>query len=82
MKKFMITGGLAGFAIGIVFGLVQQSSWPSVIWRASVAALGAGLLMRWWGGIWCRSLQQAYQEHALAQAQATEHSAPNLPAKS
>ena len=62
MKKLMIIGGLMGFLIGIVFGLAYGSAWPFIIWRASVATLGAGLLMRWWGGVWVRSLQESYSE--------------------
>jgi hypothetical protein len=67
MKKLMITGGLLGFVIGISFGLLQHSGWPSILWRASVAAFGSGVLMRWWGRIWVRSLQQAYQERHAAE---------------
>jgi hypothetical protein len=74
MKKLMITGGLLGFVIGISFGLLQQSGWPSILWRASVAAFGSGLLMRWWGRIWVRSLQQAYQDRRAAES-ATEQPA-------
>lgn len=62
MKKFMVTGGLLGFLIGLTFGLAQQSAWPSVIWKSSVAAFGAGILLRWWGRLWIRSLQQAHQQ--------------------
>ena len=62
MKKFMITGGLIGFLIGIVSGVVQRSEWPSVIGRASVAALAAGLLLRWWGRVWAEGLHQAANE--------------------
>src|SRR5260370_8914781 len=59
MKLMMFLGGLLGFLIGLGFGLVQQSAWPGVIWRASAAALGAGILMRWWGKLWISSLEQA-----------------------
>ena len=59
MKLMMIFGGLLEFLIGLGFGLVQQSAWPGVIWRASAAALGAGILLRWWGKLWIRSLEQA-----------------------
>lgn len=58
----MITGGLAGFLIGMAFGLAQQSAWPTVLLRASVSTLCAGLLFRWWAGIWIRSIQEAFQE--------------------
>jgi hypothetical protein len=60
MKKLMMLGGLLGFSTGLVFGLACGSSWPSVIWRASVAALGAGWLIRWWGRVWVRSLREGF----------------------
>ena len=68
MKLLMILGGLIGFLIGISFGLVQESSWPSVFWRASIAAYASGFLMRWWGKVWVQGLQAAYQERRTAQA--------------
>ncbi|MEW6156426.1 MAG: hypothetical protein AB1813_03280 [Verrucomicrobiota bacterium] len=58
----MILGGLLGFTIGVGFGLAQSSGWPSILWRASLAAYVGGLLLRWWGRVWARSLQQAHQE--------------------
>jgi hypothetical protein len=63
MKKFMVAGGGLGFLIGLVSGLMQQAPWPSVLWRSSAAALVAGLLLRWWAGIWVRSCQQIAQAH-------------------
>jgi hypothetical protein len=76
MKKFMITGGLIGFLIGIVSGVVQRSEWPSVIGRASVAALAAGLLLRWWGRVWAEGLHQADEQPLARKAKAQELSAP------
>ena len=61
MRLWMILGGLLGFVIGISFGIAQGSAWPSVIWRASVATFLAGVLLRWWGGIWIKGLRQAQQ---------------------
>jgi hypothetical protein len=57
----MITGGLVGFLIGLIFGLAEQSAWPSILWRASVGAVIAGLLLRWWGSIWFHCLSEASQ---------------------
>jgi hypothetical protein len=66
MKKLMITGSFAGFLAGISAGVIQGSSWSSILWRASVAAVAAGFLLRWWGQVWMNGLQQAYQEKLIA----------------
>ena len=66
MKLLMILGGLVGFVIGITFGIAQESPWPSVIWRASIGAYLAGMLMRWWGRVWVRGLQEAHHERLAA----------------
>ncbi len=68
MKKVMIAGGLLGFLIGVSFGLVQGSTWPSILWRACVATMVAGLLMRWWGNFLVASLQAAHAERSTAGA--------------
>ena len=68
MKLLMILGGLIGFAIGILAGLAQDCAWPVLFWRASVAALLAGIVLRWWGRVWVRSLHAAQQERACAAA--------------
>lgn len=67
MKKLMILGGLLGFSIGLGFGLAHGSSWPSVLWRASVASFCAGWLSRWWGGIWVRSLREGNTDNLPAE---------------
>jgi hypothetical protein len=71
MKKLMILGGLVGFLGGIAAGLAQGSSWSSIFWRSSVAALVAGFLLRWWGQVLSNGLQEAYAEK-LAAAEALE----------
>jgi hypothetical protein len=68
MKLLMIVGGLVGFLIGLSFGLAQRSEWPTVVWRSSVAALLAGLLLRWWGRVWTQSLCRVQQERQAARA--------------
>jgi hypothetical protein len=78
MKKFMITGGLVGFVLGLIFSLAQQSSWPAAIWRASVASFGAGILIRWWGGVWVKSVRRAYEEKMAAAAAKASPSAATL----
>lgn len=62
MKSLMILGSIVGFVIGISFGLVAQSSWPTTLWRACAAALFAGVLMRWWGRIWLNNLRESLQQ--------------------
>ena len=59
MRKFMITGALAGFAIGGVSGLAQGAGGSEIFWRAAVSAGVLGMLMRWWWGIWRKSLHEA-----------------------
>ena len=76
MKLLMIIGGLMGFLIGLLFGLAQHSQWPTVVWRSSVAALAAGMLMRWWGRIWAENLRQVYRERQAASE--AEPVAPNV----
>jgi len=71
MKKLMIMGGLGGFLAGVSAGLAQSSSWSSILWRASVASVAAGFLLRWWGQVWMNGLAEAHQEK-LAAAEARE----------
>ena len=68
MKLIMVLGGLIGFAIGLGFSWAQGSPWPSVVWRAALGALLAGILLRWWGRLWIRCLQQSHRQR---QRQAT-----------
>jgi hypothetical protein len=62
MKAMMLVGGLLGFLIGMGFALAQESEWPSALWRASIGAYLAGLLMRWWGRVWVNSIRQMQTE--------------------
>lgn len=66
MKKLMIMGSLFGFLAGISAGVSQGSSWNSIFWRASVAAVAAGFLMRWWGQVLMNGLKNAYREKLVA----------------
>lgn len=77
MKKMMIMGGLMGFGIGVVTGLVKEVTWPALFLRACVAALISGLLFRWWGRVWISGLKES-----LAQAAAKQkNGGPSAPAK-
>jgi hypothetical protein len=80
MKLTMIFGGFLGFGLGLIFSWAQGSSWPSMIWRASVAALVAGVLLRWWGRLWLQALRDAQQARQTAAAR-DEASANPSPAK-
>ena len=82
MKKLMVLGAMLGFLIGTTFGLLQQCSWPSVLWRASIAAAAAGLLLRWWGKLWISGLRESYaQKQAAAAAQPPPSAATTTPGK-
>jgi len=62
MKKLMIMGAMIGFSSGLIFGLVQGTPWPEVLWRASLVCFASSYLFRWWGRAWLRSLRQAQLE--------------------
>ncbi len=80
MKKLMILGALFGFISSTAAGRAQGSEWPTVLWRASVVALGAGMLLRWWGRIWLLSLQKMASDRIASNA-AAEAQAFVLPVK-
>ena len=80
MKKLMMMGGLIGFLIGIVFGFFQGVTWPALFLRASLTALASGLLLRWWGGVWVRSLQERNIQSPATEA-ATETTPLRTPRK-
>jgi hypothetical protein len=75
MKLFMILGGLIGFAIGVSAGLAQDRAWPDILWRASVAALLAGVVLRWWGRVWVTCFRDSLRERAV-QAKAPHAASP------
>jgi hypothetical protein len=70
MRKFMITGILAGFAIGGTLGLLQGAGGGELFWRAAVSSAVLGFLMRWWWRIWRRSLHEAQQKRLQALTEA------------
>ena len=71
MKKMMVAGGLAGFSLTTLCGILSDgSAWPDILFRASVAALAGGLLLRWWAGVFVQALAQAHAEREAARAAA------------
>ncbi|HTD65788.1 MAG TPA: hypothetical protein VK846_04560 [Candidatus Limnocylindria bacterium] len=77
MKSLMILGGLIGLSIGLLFGLADSGQWPAALWRACAAALIGGVMLRWWGRVWVRSLRDAAEKRLAAPpAEQEERSTP------
>ena len=66
MKLIIVLGRLIGFAIGLGLSWAQGSPWPATLWRAAIATLAAGILLRWWGRLWIRCLQQSHRQRQAA----------------
>jgi hypothetical protein len=67
MRKMMAAGGLMGFGVGTVCGLIAEgSSWPGILVRASIASLIGGILLRWWAGVYGRCVAEAHAERQAA----------------
>jgi hypothetical protein len=66
LKPLLLLGALVGFFGGVVLGLINQSDWPSILWRSSAASLVFGVLLRWWGQRWTECLRLAHQERYVA----------------
>jgi hypothetical protein len=62
MKFLLLIGGAMGFAIGLLFSWLEQSSWPSSLWHACLAAYASSWLLLWWGKAWQKNLHQACLE--------------------
>lgn len=62
MKPFMIFGAILGFLIGIGFSLEGNCSWSTAFWRGCAVSLVAGVLARWWGGVWLENLRDAVKQ--------------------
>jgi hypothetical protein len=74
MRLLVIMGGLTGFAIGMVPAWIKHGEIAATLWRASVGALVAGLLMRWWGSVLLQNLQQSVvQRQAQSAAKSQVH---------
>jgi hypothetical protein len=69
MKKLMIMGGFLGFLTGLIFSSAALGpANPMVLFRASIGAVTGGLLLRWWGRLWVRSIMFAQRERLAAEA--------------
>ena len=79
MKLLMITGGLLGFLSATAVGLALDLSWSSIFWHASVSACLTGLLLRWWGAVWIRSLRLAIIERLNQPPKPDPSPVPNQP---
>lgn len=75
MRLMMIMGGMLGFGTAVALGVARENSWPSILWRAAVAAYLGGILLRWWGAVWLRSLQEVHYQQRLALARAKAEAA-------
>lgn len=74
LRPLLVIGALLGFLMGFGLGLANRSAWPSMLWRSSAAALGLGVMMRWWGRCWTDGLRVAQRERLAAlAAQRQEH---------
>ena len=70
MKSTMILGALSGFILGAGGSIAGNCAGSTVFWHASIAALGGGLLARWWGKIWLTGLADALEQQRRDRAQA------------
>lgn len=80
MKVLMLTGALAGFAIGAGCGWAQDCPPSDILWRAAIGSYVGGLLLRWWGRLWLKSLREAClarAANAAAQEALADKAAPN-----
>jgi hypothetical protein len=56
-----------GWGLGMGTSYLQGSAWPTCLWHGCVAAYLCALLMRWWGRVWRKSLEQSVQERERAE---------------
>jgi hypothetical protein len=62
MRLLMVLGGAIGFSIGVLMGFAHDCPPLTMLWRASVAALLSGVVLRWWGRVWMESYRQAQRQ--------------------
>jgi hypothetical protein len=64
----MILGSVIGFLIGAGGSLAGGCDWSTALGRACVAALGAGILARWWSRAWILGLRDAVEKRRHVRA--------------
>lgn len=64
MKLLLLLGALLGFAIGVGLGLAHEKSLPSALVHGCIALYVGALLMRWWGRVWTKALQDSNRERS------------------
>jgi len=79
MKLLMSTGALAGFMTGLAVGWFQHVPWPTLLWRAALAAYITCILAGWWGRHWSRNLKLAQQAQPVATSTAHPTTLPRRP---
>jgi hypothetical protein len=79
MKRIMLTGAIIGFGLGLTLGWLRGSPASATFWQSCVAAYAGGLLMRWWGRIWFKSLWRSCEERLAAAALAAKKANPVPP---
>ena len=72
MKTLMLMGAIIGFLLGICLGYAGRATWPTMLWHACAAAAFLGWLMRWWGGVWTRSLRASLEHRRALEAAARQ----------
>jgi hypothetical protein len=64
MKLLLLIGGLLGFGIGLTVGLTRSQPLGPALLQACIALYIGALLMRWWGRVWTRALQESQRERS------------------
>ncbi len=73
MKFAMLLGGLLGFSVVYVMGIVAGKAPTESLVQASLGSVAAGLLFRWIAIVWIRNVKQMLMEkHQAAVAAMAE----------
>ncbi len=81
MKTLMLCGAIIGFGLGLALGYAGRAEWPSMLWRACIAAVVLGLMMRWWARVWVRGLHASLAARRAAEIAARQQKTPSTPSK-